>query len=216
MTDRARRWCRAAATTLLLCAAQGQANDIGVVGLFPGKAVLVVDGAAPKTYSTGTQVAPGVRLLAVDSSTATLDMKGKREAIALGGHVNRATPGGQAEATLQANAQGHFIAQGQINGGSMAMLVDTGATMVALSAADAVRLGIDYRKGQRGMIATANGSVPVYRVRLDTVRIGGIELTQVDATVQEQGLPFALLGMSFLNRTQMRRDGQQMTLTKRY
>ncbi|MGV3654925.1 MAG: retropepsin-like aspartic protease family protein, partial [Noviherbaspirillum sp.] len=66
------------------------------------------------------------------------------------------------------------------------------------------------------MIATANGQVPVYRVRLDTVRVGEIELTQVDATVQEQGLPFALLGMSFLNRTEMRRDGQHMTLTKRY
>lgn len=200
----------------LLCASHAHASDIGVVGLFPGKAVLVIDGASPRTYSAGAQVAPDVRLLSVDAGAATLDIKGKREVIPIGGHVNRQAPGGRQEATLQANTQGHFITQGQINGGSMTMLVDTGATLVALSAADAVRLGIDYRKGQRGMIATANGSVPVYRVRLDTVRVGGIELTQVDATVQEQGLPFALLGMSFLNRTEMRRDGEHMTLTKRY
>lgn len=58
--------------------------------------------------------------------------------------------------------------------------------------------------------------VPVYRVRLDTVRIGDLELSQVDALVQEQGLPIALLGMSFLNRTEMRRSGEQMTLQRRY
>jgi aspartyl protease family protein len=96
------------------------------------------------------------------------------------------------------------------------MLVDTGATMVALSASDAVRLGIDYSKGQPGMVSTANGYAPVYRVKLDTVKIGNIELNQVDAVIQENGLPFALLGMSFLNRTEMRREGEQMTLTKRY
>ena len=80
----------------------------------------------------------------------------------------------------------------------------------------AARLGIDYRKGQTGMVNTANGLAPVYRVQLNTVRIGDIELTQVDASVHESGLSFALLGMSFLNRTEMRREGQQMTLTKRY
>jgi aspartyl protease family protein len=77
-------------------------------------------------------------------------------------------------------------------------------------------MGIDYRRGSRGTASTANGVVPVYRVRLDTVRIGELELNQVDALVQEQGLPIALLGMSFLNRTEMRRSGEQMTLQRRY
>ena len=96
------------------------------------------------------------------------------------------------------------------------MLLDTGATMIALSAADALRLGIDYKKGTRGMVNTANGTAPVYRVTLNTVKVGDIELNQVDALIQEAGLPFALLGMSFLNRTEMQRQGAQMTLTKRY
>jgi len=58
--------------------------------------------------------------------------------------------------------------------------------------------------------------VPVYRVRLDKVRLGDIELSGVDAVVIEQGLDIALLGMSFLNRVEMRNEGQLMTLTRRY
>ena len=206
----------ASAILMLLAVGAARASDIQVVGLFPGKAVLVIGAAAPKTYATGAEVAPGVRLVAVDATSATISNRGKREVIALGGHVNRSAASGQAKVTLQANAQGHFITQGQINGGSMAMLVDTGATLVALPAKDAVRLGIDYKKGTPGRIVTANGDVPAYRVRLDSVRVGDLELTQVDATVHESGLPFALLGMSFLNRTEMQREGQHMTLIKRY
>jgi aspartyl protease family protein len=77
-------------------------------------------------------------------------------------------------------------------------------------------MGIDYRRGQPAMVSTANGMAPAYRVRLDTVRVGDLELNQVDALVQEQGLPIALLGMSFLNRIEMRRSGDQMTLVRRY
>lgn len=192
------------------------AADIAVVGLFPGKAVLVIDGAPPKTFSVGSAVTADARLLAVDQATATLVINNEKQTIAIGQHVNRFAPAGPASVVLQANGQGHFMVQGQINGGIIQMLVDTGATMIALSEADAQRLGINYKSGTPGRVSTANGSIPVYRVRLDTIKVGGIELHQVDAVVQQGGLPFALLGMSFLNRMEMRRDGQQMTLTKRF
>ncbi|HEX8887261.1 MAG TPA: retropepsin-like aspartic protease, partial [Noviherbaspirillum sp.] len=110
----------------------------------------------------------------------------------------------------------HFFAEAMVNGKPVRMLADTGASLIALPASDAQRMGIDYRRGQPGMVSTANGMAPAYRVRLDTVRVGDLELSQVDALVQEQGLPLALLGMSFLNRTEMRRSGEQMTLQKRY
>ena len=193
-----------------------QAADISVVGLFPGKAVLVVDGGAPRTFEVGSTVAAGVRLVSADQSGATLESRGRREVIALGSHVNRQAPSVQAGTVLQADERGHFFAQGMINGSPVRMLVDTGASLIALPAADAQRMGIDYLRGGRGTVSTANGVVPVYRVRLDTVRIGDLELNQVDALVQEQGLPIALLGMSFLNRTEMRRSGEQMTLQRRY
>ena len=165
---------------------------------------------------SATSVAPGVTLAAVDQEGVTLDTGGKRQSVALGAHMNRAPAGGGASVTLQADGRGHFMVQGQINGGAIRMLVDTGATLIALPAQDALRLGIDYKKGTRGMVNTANGLAPVYRTRLDSVKVGDIVLNQVDAVVQENGLPYALLGMSFLNRTEMRRDGEQMTLTKRF
>ena len=64
---------------------------------------------------------------------------------------------------------------------------------------------------------TANGAAVGYRITLDSVRIGDISLNGVEAVVMEgNALPVALLGMTFLNRMEMRRDGQTMTLTKRF
>jgi aspartyl protease family protein len=204
-------------TPLLAAIACGvQAADIAVVGLFPNKAVLVVDGGAPKTYAVGSTVAEGVRLVAADGSSATIEMHGKREAIAIGSAASRQTSGERPSVSIAPDIRGHYLVEGSINGGNVRMLLDTGATLVALPAADARRLGIDYRKGRIGYLNTANGVTTAYQVRLDTVKVGEIELHQVDAIVQEQGLPIVLLGMSFLNRTEMRRTGQQMVLTKRF
>jgi aspartyl protease family protein len=204
----------AAVLSMFACAAT--AADIGVAGLFPNKAVLVIDGGPPKTYSVGSTVADGVKLIASDGSTATLEVHGKRETIAIGGYVSRAVGHSRASVTLEPDSGGHYLVQGQINGGAVRMLLDTGATAISLPASDAARLGINYRKGKIDYVTTANGTMPVYRIALDTVKVGDIEMHQVDAVVQESGLPFILLGMSFLNRTDMRRDGEQMVLTKRY
>lgn len=204
------------APALFFITLNAQATDISVVGLFPNKAVLVVNGGAPKTYSVGATVTEGVKLVAASDSTATIEANGKRQAIAIGEHVNRSAPSGPASVTLKPDGRGHYMVQGQINGGTVRMLLDTGATSVALPASEATRLGINYKAGRPGYVSTANGTAPAYLVKLNTVRVGDIELNQVDGVVQEQGLPFILLGMSFLNRTEMRREGDQMTLTKRY
>jgi len=206
----------ALAVCLSLFACGTQASDIGVVGLFPGKAVLVVDGGAPKTYSVGSAVAEGVKLIAVGTSSATMEIGGKRQIFPIGEHISHSASSGPAATRLRADGQGHFITQGQINGGTVTMLVDTGASQVAMSSTEALRLGIDYRKGTRGYSQTANGIVSVYRVNLDSVKVGDITLNQVEASVHENSLPVVLLGMSFLNRTEMRREGDLLTLTKRY
>lgn len=204
------------AAGLLLLSGSLHAANISVVGLFPNKAVLVVDGKSPKTYSVGNTITDRVRLVSVNDISAIFDTNGKRQTIRIGEHVNRSAPGGPASVTLAPDGRGHYMAQGQINGGAVRMLLDTGATMIAMPASDALRLGIDYKKGQPAYVNTANGTASAFRVKLDTVKIGDIELNQVDALVQEQGLPIILLGMSFLNRTEMRREGEQMTLTKRF
>ncbi|HZN48696.1 MAG TPA: retropepsin-like aspartic protease, partial [Ramlibacter sp.] len=95
-------------------------------------------------------------------------------------------------------------------------VVDTGATSVALSVQDAERLGIDYKKGQPGRSSTANGTVNVYFVKLASVRIGDVEVYDVDGTVVPAGMPYILLGNSFLTRFQMTRQNDQMVLERRF
>ena len=123
---------------------------------------------------------------------------------------------GGAKAVLTADSSGHFVTTGSINGTTVRFLVDTGATMISLGAGEARRIGIDSSRGLPATVNTANGQAPVARVKLDTVKVGEIVLNNVDALVHQQDMPLVLLGMSFLNRMEMQRDGQVMTLKKRY
>lgn len=215
-------WCRRATRkwpVLCLCLVcwPAHAVDVGLAGVFPGKALLTIDGGAPRTVAVGVRTGEGVRVLAVDSETATIEADGKRRILRVGQNVAAQEAGsGAAKATLTADGSGHFVTTGSINGTSVRFLVDTGATMVSLGAGEAQRIGIDASKGQPAVVNTANGQAPVIRVKLDTVRVGEIVLNNVDALVHQQDMPLTLLGMSFLNRMEMQRDGQTMTLRKRY
>jgi aspartyl protease family protein len=96
-------------------------------------------------------------------------------------------------------------------------MVDTGATITAIPAADASRLGIDTSKGQAVLMRTANGTARGRQVKLDVVTVGGVTLYDVEAVVMEgDGLAMPLLGMSFLNRMDMKREGSVLTLMKRF
>lgn len=194
------------------------ATEVSVIGLFPGKAVVVIDGGTPRTLTAGKEGVQGVALISTDRESATLNIDGQRKTLKIGQHHGGPVAASSSQsATLTADPRGHFVVDGQINGGSVRFLIDTGATTVALSSADAARLGIDYRKGQRALMGTANGAAVAYRLKLDTVRIGDIVLNNVDAAVLEGShMPFALLGMSFLNRTEMKREGQTMVLIRRF
>lgn len=193
------------------------ATDVTVVGLFPGKAVVVINNASPRTLSSGQKTVEGVVLLSTDSTSATLEIDGKRQILEMGQHFASPTSGGAGKSVnLAADERGHFVTMGMINGGTVRFLVDTGATMVALPAAEARRLGISYKEGRLGYSKTANGIAPVYYIKLDTVQVGDVVISQVDATVMDGGLDIALLGMTFLNRTEMKREGTIMTLTKRF
>lgn len=200
--------------SLLLPACAGAA-DINLIGLFPGKAVLVVDGGNPKTFSVGSTIYGDVKLVGVTGTSAIIEENGKRQTLGMGGYVQRASSG-PASVTLSPDSQGHYLVQAQVNGMSVRMLLDTGASVISLPASDALRMGIDYKKGQVGSANTANGTIAVYRIMLNTVKVGDIQINQVEAVVHERGLPIALLGMSFLNRMEMRREGEQMMLTKRF
>jgi aspartyl protease family protein len=205
------------ALCLLLAAPALQAAEIALVGVIGNKAaVLAIDGGEPKTIKIGDKW-KGIGVVSVEKDRASVDIDGKRRVLILGQHQRSAAAVSSRESvTLAADPRGHFIADGAINGSPIRFLVDTGATSIALPASDARRLGIDYLKGERGMVQTANGTVQVYRVKLDNVRLGSIELISVDAIVTERGLSIALLGMTFLNRVEMKREGETMTLIRRF
>lgn len=201
----------------LVIAGPALATDVTLIGVFGDKAaVIAIDGGEPRTVKVGQKLGALV-LISVEKDRATIEVDGKRRVILRGQSYSASGAAtGRQSVTLAAGPGGHFAADGQVNGGAVRFIVDTGATAIALPAADAKRLGIDYLKGRPAVTQTAAGPAPVYIVRLDSVRVGGIELHGVDAMVIEQGLSVALLGMTFLNRVDMRRDGATMTLTRRF
>ena len=192
------------------------ALDVNVVGLFPNKAVVQIDGGALQTLAVGQKAAEGVVLLGVDRDGATFEIDGQRLTVGLG-HARMKASTAAASAMVTADEHGHFVTTGWVNGIPIRFAIDTGATFISLPAGEARRLGLDYHKGQKAMMETANGIAPAYRIKLDTVRVGELTVNSVDAVVMEGDSPaIGLLGMSFLNRMDIRREGEIMTLTKRY
>jgi aspartyl protease family protein len=195
-----------------------RAADVALIGVIGDKAaVIAVDGGEPKTVKLG-QTWSGVKVIAVERTRATVEIAGKQQVLQLGQHNRSAAASdGRQTVTLAADPRGHFFADATVNDQPVRFVVDTGASVVVISAADAARAGLDYRKGPRANMQTANGASTGYYVKIDRVRLGGIELRNVDGVVVEQGLgSFGLLGMSFLNRLEMRRDGEKMELIRRF
>jgi aspartyl protease family protein len=204
----------------LLCVpagpAQADPGEVTLVGVFPGRAVLAAGHGVPHTLRVG-QSADGVTLVSVASDSAVVEVEGVRRTLQLGQpYAAPAAAAGAGSLVLTADPNGHFFAQATINGGSLRVLVDTGASLVAIPSRDAERMGLRYLDGTPITLATANGTATGYRIRLDTVRLGTISISGVDAVVQDSGLSMPLLGMSFLSRTTMQRDGDRMTLVKRF
>jgi aspartyl protease family protein len=201
----------------LLVSTRATALDVNVVGLFPNKALIQVEGGALQTLSVGQRTRDGIVLVSVQHDGATFDIQGRRVALGLGPARMQTSATAPDSVLVPADAWGHFVTDGQVNGLPIRFAVDTGATFVTLSASEASRLGLDYRKGRQALMETANGDVSAYRVRLDTVRVGDITVNNVDAVITEGNtLPVALLGMSFLSRMTIKHEGAIMTLTKRY
>ena len=205
--------------TALLTAPALAVTQLNVVGLFSGKAVVAINGSAPQTISAG-QTKSGVKLISADSESATFLVEGKQQTLKMGQAASVAGASGPANnspVSLYADQAGHFFGNLSINGASLKYVVDTGATTVALNSGDAKFAKIDYEKGERIIMSTANGEVSAYLVKLNMLKIGTIILNNVEATVNEGGSPsVVLLGMTALNHLDMKRDNSIMTLSKKY
>lgn len=115
--------------------------------------------------------------------------------------TSAAAGNGFAEATLSRAADGHFYADAQVNGATVRFLVDSGASAVVLTRADAQRAGVPAGPGDFTAVAQgAGGDVRLKPVMLDRVAIGPVAARSVQGAVAEDDLHVSLLGQSFLAR----------------
>ncbi|KTS78420.1 aspartyl protease [Pseudomonas oryzihabitans] len=174
--------------------------QVRVVGLFNGAAVVNVN-CQRKLLKVGQRL-DDVEVVSADAQQAVLRIDGRTQTFTLDREYSDgySTPQ-RREFSIPRSNNGHYQVTASINGRPVALLVDTGATSVALSGAQADQLGIRYRDGTPGWVETASGHARAWRTTLTQVRLGDVEVVGVEAMVLEGNYPSqGLLGMSFLNR----------------
>ena len=216
MSGKLTRYCTPLVLAFCLGSGSAGAQDVGLAGVMGSKAMLMINGSEPQSVAVG-QSLDGVKVVSVQGDQVVVEIGGRKRPLRVGQHaIGAAAADGSGKVIMTADNQGHFYTTGTVNGVSVRFLVDTGATLISLGASDARRIGLDFNRGQKGMTQTANGQSVVSKIQLDTVRIGDVSLHNVDALIHQTEMPMALLGMSFLNRMEMQRDGSTMTLKKRF
>jgi len=195
------------------------AQTVGLSGMLGGKALILVDGGTPKTVAVGDTY-KGVKIISTQGDQAVVEIAGKQHMLRVGDAPANvggagAGPGGN-RIVLTAGSGGHFYTLGQINGKSVQMVVDTGATVVSVTVQEAQRMGLAYKSGEMVQMSTANGVIPGWHIKLSAVKVGDVTVHGVDAIVSSGSMPYVLLGNSFLTHFQMTRANDQMVLEKRY
>ena len=200
----------------LFSAALFAAENIQVQALFPGKAMLEINGES-KVLSVG-QTHAGVTMISATSSHTVLEINGVQKTYKPGSAISVTyQQPQQIREQVMAYSQGMYFTPGSINGRSARLLVDTGATFVAMSASDARNLGIIFRQhGELTQVSTASGLVPAWRIKLASVKLGQLEQKNIDAVVVEGNYPqVILLGMSFLDRLKVTKENGKMTIEQK-
>ncbi|TFZ00041.1 TIGR02281 family clan AA aspartic protease [Ramlibacter rhizophilus] len=208
-----------AACAVLAGAGSALAQAVALQGTFGQRALLIVDGAAPKAVAVG-ETHQGVRLVSVANDQAVVEVGGVRQSLRVGeapASVGQGAGGPRGHRiVLTAGTHGHFTGVAAVNGRAIPFLLDTGASTVALGAPDAERAGLNYRAGRPVRVNTANGATQGWFLKLSSLRIGEVEAYEVDAIVVPHPMPHMLLGNSFLTRFSMKRENEQMVLERRY
>jgi len=192
-------------------------EQLEVQGLFANKAVLLIDGNR-HVLAVGETSPEGVKVIAADSKSTTLEVDGKRKRYLLGNTVSTSFAKRETvKEQIYANANGMFMTHGSINGHSVRFIVDTGATSIAINANDARRLGIQYRlDGIPTTTSTASGVAQAWQVKLKSVKVGKLRQRNVDAVVIDGNHPTeVLLGMTFLNRLKVQKENGAMVLEQK-
>ncbi len=190
--------------------------EIDVVGLFKDAALFDINGKQ-QLLRAGEVSVEGVALVEASSRGAVIDVNGRRLFLDLSSKISAGFQAAEnASVSISLNDNGQYRTGGSINGRAVALLVDTGANIVALNANDARSLGIDFRSGRISQAVTASGRVNSWEVTLDSVQLGGIRVPNVRAAVLEGDYPEdILLGMTFLGNVDIRNANGVLVLTSR-
>ena len=219
LTEVPRRLIAGIALAALLASALAHAVEkIRINGLFKDKAILVIDGKQ-RLMRAGETSPEGVTLVEANSREAVIEVDGVRSAHKLGTQIGGGFSRPESRAVYIYPDRGNmYTVVGSINGYPVNFVVDTGATAVSMNSNQARRLGIDYAvNGKPGLSQTASGLARIYIVKLKRVKVGDIELTNVEGSVHEGDFPReVLLGMSFLGRLDMRREDGVLELRKKF
>lgn len=194
------------------------ADQVRVLALFPGKAMLDIDGKR-HTLKAGDTSPEGVQLVTASPHEALVRWNDEERVLKPGGVVSaNYAKASKREVRIVRDNRGSYTTSGTINGQSVDFLVDTGASGVAMSAQQARALGIAYRlTGTPTQVGTAGGVVSGFQVVLQRVRIGELELLRVPGVVIEAETSHrVLLGMSFLTRLDMNQKDNIMVLRERH
>lgn len=213
-----------AALCLFVAGVAGAQTSVTISGVMGDKALVSVNGAQPRVVRPGESVG-GVRLVGVGPQGVEVVVDGRRHVVAIGHgvHAPKPTAGGEGATSpggrvvLTADGRGHFSATGMVNGLPVRFMVDTGASLVSLPRSVARKAGVSLTEATPVVINTANGQARAQRVVINSLKLGGISVNLVEAlVVEDTALSQPLLGMSFLNRTNMLREGDTLVLTQRY
>lgn len=207
-----------AVAALVSGAAVHGVEKVSVKGLFKDKAILVIDGKQ-RLLRAGQTSPEGVKLIRANSKEAVIEIDGVQSTRGLGTHIGSRYEEPESRAVQIYPTRGNMYSIiGSINGYPVSFIVDTGATFVSMNERHARRLGIDFAvEGREALSQTASGVVKVYIVQLKRVKIGDIELTNVEGSVHQGNFPTeVLLGMSFLGRLDIKREDGVLELRKKY
>ena len=198
----------------MACAPAWSAAPVEVVGLFKNRAVVRIPGHELMLKVGETK--NGVTLLSADANQAHVSYQGQSYELSLSnrvaGEFQRAK---SARVAITSDQLGQYRIRGAVNNRFTNFLVDTGASVVAISSNDAIGMGIEYSNGQLGIVHTAQGATDSYFVTLDEVVVGGITAYNIQAAIIEGAYPLdPLLGMSFLRNVRMEENAGVLTLTK--
>ncbi len=190
-------------------------EKLNILGLFKGKAIVQIDGKQ-RLLTVGEKSPEGVILISANSREAILEIEGERNTYTIGAHISGKfnKPKSGTISTIAPDSNGMYWANGSINGFQVSFVVDTGATLIAMNRHQARRIGLNYKlEGRVSSANTASGVSKIYIINLDKVKVGDIELKNVEGAVHDSDFPkIILLGNSFLNRVSMKREGRILQL----